>query len=288
MNKLLLITILAIGTFSVNAQVLDMLDSDIYQGRVKLVSEFMKRFNGEEKNPYIDSTADNVDKINICKLFDSETILANRVKNEARAFQFADSVLENGAKINYEDPDWYAKVSCVGTFREKEITFDLFLTVEPRGNNMYKWVISDAEGEIFNLKPSRMSEKIMLLPNEHESNFMRLNSLTSEKDDYITLYSSKENHTNRLTVFNTLVYYGYLNIEYVSDIEYTFLQVPGYSFTIKEFEREFTNSGWLISSWQEMNDHDKNQLLQRLYNGNFDRDRMLLERRPKLSLPHRA
>ena len=262
-----------------------MLDSDIYQGRVKLVSEFMKRFNGEEKNPYIDSTADNVDKINICKLFDSETILANRVKNEARAFQFADSVLENGAKINYEDPDWYAKVSCVGTFREKEITFDLFLTVEPRGNNMYKWVISDAEGEIFNLKPSRMSEKIMLLPNEHESNFMRLNSLTSEKDDYITLYSSKENHTNRLTVFNTLVYYGYLNIEYVSDIEYTFLQVPGYSFTIKEFEREFTNSGWLISSWQEMNDHDKNQLLQRLYNGNFDRDRMLLERRPEAIPP---
>ena len=58
MNKLLLITILAIGTFSVNAQVLDMLDSDIYQGRVKLVSEFMKRFNGEEKNPYIDSTAE--------------------------------------------------------------------------------------------------------------------------------------------------------------------------------------------------------------------------------------
>lgn len=285
MNKLLLITILAIGTFSVNAQVLDMLDSDIYQGRVKLVSEFMKRFNGEEKNPYIDSTADNVDKINICKLFDSETILANRVKNEARAFQFADSVLENGAKINYEDPDWYAKVSCVGTFIEKEITFDLFLTVEPRGNNMYKWVISDAEGEIFNLKPSRMSEKIMLLPNEHESNFMRLNSLTSEKDDYITLYSSKENHTNRLTVFNTLVYYGYLNIEYVSDIEYTFLQVPGYSFTIKEFEREFTNSGWLISSWQEMNDHDKNQLLQRLYNGNFDRDRMLLERRPEAIPP---
>lgn len=34
-----------------------------------------------------------------------------------------------------------------------------------------------------------------------------------------------------------------------------------------------------------MNDHDKNQLLQRLYNGNFDRDRMLLERRPEAIPP---
>lgn len=46
---------------------------------------------------------------------------------------------------------------------------------------MYKWVISDVEGDIFDLAPSRSSNKILLLPNEHESNFMRLNSITSER-----------------------------------------------------------------------------------------------------------
>ncbi len=154
----------------------------------------------------------------------------------------------------------------MATFKGKETKFDLYLVVEPRGKGMYKWVIADVAGEIFNLKPSRESDKIMLLPNEHESNFMRLNSLTNEKDDYITLYSENSYAVDRMTVFNTLVYYGYLNIEYVDDISYTFLQVPGYAFTVREFERESTNSGWLIESWIEMSDTEKELIKNQLHN----------------------
>lgn len=261
---------MVIGTLCGHAQVFDMLNSELYKGRVKLVSEFFKRFNGEEKNPYIDPNTSEVDKINLCQLFDADFILKNRSEIEPKAFQFVDSILTNNVKIKYSDSNWFAKTTCIGTFKGKEISFDIYLIVEPRGNDMYKWVIADVEGEIFDLKPSRDSEKIMLLPNEHESNFMRLNTITSEKDDYITLYSAQENPVNRLTVFNTLIYYGYLNIDYVSDIEYTLLQVPGYAFTIKEFERESTNSGWLIHSWKQMSDSDKSLLLERLYNGKYN------------------
>lgn len=246
-----------------------MLNEDIYRGRVKLISEFMQRFNGEEKNPYIDHKAPASEKINLCQLFDTEFILKNRQVREPEAFKFIDSVLQNKVKIQFSDAEWYAKAKCVGSFKGKEVTFHIYLTVESRGKKMYKWVISDVEGEIFNLTPSRESDKIMLYPNEHESDFMRLNSITDEKDDYITLYSSKYQNPNRLTVFNTLVYYGYLNLDYVSDLEYCFLQVPGYIFTIKEFERESTNSGWLISEWSEISDEDKETILQRLYNGNY-------------------
>lgn len=77
-----------------NAQVFDMLNSDLYRGRVKLVSEFMKRFNGEEKNPYIDPTATEIDKINLCRLFDADLILKNRADIEPKAFQFVDSSIE--------------------------------------------------------------------------------------------------------------------------------------------------------------------------------------------------
>lgn len=261
--------ILAIGYLSSNAQIFDMLNSDLYHGRVKLVSEFMQRFNGEEKNPYIDPNASEIEKINICQLFDAEYILKNRQVVEPKAFQFIDFILQNNVKIHYNDAEWFAKVKCFGLFNGKEVTFDMYLTVEPRGKDMYKWVIADVDGKIFNLSPSRESDKIMLLPNEHESNFMRLNSITSEKDDYITLYSTKSLKQDRLTVFNTLVYYGYLNIDYISDIKYTFLQVPGYSFTIKEYERESTNSGWLVSDWSEISESDKEALLQRLYHGNY-------------------
>ncbi len=268
MKKLILSIFIFIGYLSSNAQISDMLNSDLYHGRVKLVSEFMQRFNGEEKNPYIDPNSTDIDKINLCQLFDIEFILKNRQAVEPKVFQFIDSVLNNNVKLHYSDADWFAKVKCVGSFKGQEVTFSMYLTVEPRGKDMYKWVIGDVEGKIFDLAPSRESDKIMLLPNENESNFMRLNSITSEKDDYITLYSTNSLFHDRLTVFNTLVYYGYLNIDYVSDIEYTFLQVPGYSFTIKEYERESSNSGWLVSNWTETSESDKEALLQRLYHGN--------------------
>lgn len=256
--------------FSIHAQIFNMLNEDLYKGRVKLISEFMSRFNGDELNPYIDPSSAEVEKVNLCQLFDAEYILKNREQVEKEAFQFIDSIQSHTVKLHYSDMNWFAKVSCVGTFKNKETNFTLYLTVEQRGKDMYKWVIAGVEGRIFNLAPSRMSDKIMLLPNEHESNFMRLNSITDEKDDYISIYSSKYNPINTLSVFDALVYYGFLNIEYVSNIEYCFLQVPGYVFTIKEFDRESTNSGWLISTWEQMTSENKKLLLDNLYNGRYE------------------
>lgn len=251
-----------------------MLNSELYHGRVKLVSEFMHRFNREETDPYIDPSTNNIDTINLYQLFDLDYISKKRQVVEPKVSQFIDSVLQNNIKIHYGDTDWFAKVKCIGLFKGKEVSFYMYLTVEQRGKDMYKWVISDVEGDIFDLTPSRKSDKIMLLPNEHESNFMRLNSITSEKDDYITLYSANCLSHSNLVAFNTLVYHDFLNIEYISDIEYTFLQVPGFTFTIKEFERESTNSGYLIGECSEISATDKNTILQRLYHSNHPETRV--------------
>lgn len=269
MRRYLLAILIAIECLCAHAQIFDELNSYLYKGRVKLVSEFMNRFNGDEINPFIDANSPDISKLNLCQLFDADFVIKNREEIEPKVLQFVDSVLINKTHIKYSDPNWFAKVTCMGSFKGKEITFDIFLVVEPRGHDMYKWAIADVAGDLFDLTPSRKSESIMLLPNENESNFMSLYSITADKDDYITLYSTKENKVNRLSVFNTLVYYGYLNIEYVSDIEYTFLQVPGYSFSIKEFERDSTNSGWLINSWQQISNSEKIELLNRLYNGKY-------------------
>lgn len=270
MKRFSLIILMFIEYLCINAQIFDDMNSPLYKGRVKLVSEFMKRFNREKFPPLVDPNSNEIDKISICQLFDSEFILRNRNINEPMAFQFVDSVLSNNIKLSYTDNNWYAKTTCFGTFKGNEVSFDMYLVVEPRENEMFKWVIADVDGTIFELNPSRISDKIMLLPNEHETDFMRLNTITSEKDDFITLYSSKTNTVNRLTVFNTLVYYGYLNIEYVLEPEYVFFQVPGYVFTVKHFERESTNAGWLISSWERVSKDEKSNLLNKVYNGKYD------------------
>ena len=271
MKRVVFFIILAVGYLGRSAQAFDRLNSALYHSRVKLVSEFMQRFNGEAKNPNLDPNAIDVDKMNLCQLFDVDYILKNRQEIEPKMYQFVDSVLQNKIKIQYDDADWFAKVKCTALFKGQEVSFYMYLTVEPRGMDMYKWVITDVDGKIFELVPSRVSDKIMLLPNEHESNFMRLNSITTEKDDYITQYSSNCLTHSQLTVFNTLVYYDYLNIEYISDIEYTFLQVPGFAFTIQEHDRESTNSGWLISELLEISDADKEVILQKLYQGDYSK-----------------
>ena len=99
MKKLLLFVLILIDYLGCNAQIFDMLNSELYHSRVKLVSEFMRRFNGVEMNPYIDPNIADVEKINLCQLFDIEYILKDRQIVEPKAFQFIDSVLQNNVKI---------------------------------------------------------------------------------------------------------------------------------------------------------------------------------------------
>ncbi len=99
MKRSIIALTMCIGYLYCSAQVFDMLNSDLYKGRVKLVSEFMKRFNGEEKNPYIDPNSSEIDKINLCQLFDADYILKNREEVQPKAFQFIDSILTNNVKI---------------------------------------------------------------------------------------------------------------------------------------------------------------------------------------------
>ena len=62
-------------------------------------------------------------------------------------------------------------------------------------------------------------------------------------------------------MFLTLVRSGQLKIDYISDVEFFFLQIPDYIFTVKHYERESMNVGWLISSLIECSEIEKDELL---------------------------
>jgi len=105
----------------------------------------------------------------------------------------------------------------------------------------------------------------MLMPDDHETNFMSLHRITTEKDDYITNYARKNFTVDETSVFFSYVYSGLLNIDNVDDLEFTFLQVPGYVFTIKDIFRETLNSGWLISSYHKVAYEEKDSIINSLY-----------------------
>lgn len=269
MRRLFLALLASFAWIWGDGQIVRMIDDELYADRVKLVSQFMRRFNGEEFHPVVDSSAPEASRINLVQLFDLDAALRRPDTVIAEMDGLIDSILYNKVRIRFEDADWFATARCIGSFKGAEVSFKVFLTVEPRGDGMYKWVINDVEGDIFNLTPKDVSEKTMLLPNEHESGFMKLPDISRTRDDFITLYSSESAGVDRLTVFDTLVFYGFLDIDYVDDVEFTFLQVPGYVFTVSEHVRDSSNSGWLISRWETVSDEEKARLLADLYHGRY-------------------
>ena len=68
-----------------------------------------------------------------------------------------------------------------------------------------------------------------------------------------------------LSVFYSYVYNGWLEIEYVEDLEFMFFQVPQYQFSIKHFDREELNAGWLISSFKKISEQERNNFLTYIY-----------------------
>ncbi len=246
--KMLLIAITLIGMANYSsAQIVyeKLLNDKLYHARVKLVDEFFNRFNLKEYHPSLDTTLESFKTDNIIVLFDYESFKQDN-HLFPMAVEFAKKIVNSKININYSDTSWTAIAKCKGRLRNTSVDFTLFLKVEPRGKDMYKWIITRAEGEIFDLKPEFSDQRLMILPTAHETNFMQLSRITQEKDNVILNYKDKNVNTDPTSVFFSLVHYGLLDITGVIDLQFEFRQVPGYVFTIKNIDREHLNAGWLI------------------------------------------
>ena len=264
---LLIITVLCLwltakGQNIVNSQ----FEKNLYLAEVKQVDEFIDRFNNEKFHINIDTSKSEYKENNILALFNLERLNGASDSAITEVSAFIRTVVDSGVNIRYEDTLWLAKAPCYGKLKNRQVEFILWLNVEHRKEDMYKWVVAKAEGNIFKLTPSRTSERIMIMPDDHEINFITLKDITSQNDDYITNYRQKYFDLDETSVFYSLVYYNLLDIDYVKDLEFLFFQVPGYVFHIKYFNRETLNSGWLIDKFEKMSKEEKITLLNNLYN----------------------
>ncbi len=260
------VILVCVGAISVPAQtgVFNLLNENQYFAKVKLVDEFFARFNGEEKRK--DLNLKNSDReSNILLLFDFSKFKSKKDLDFIKAKSFAHDVYNNNYKIHFEDKNWFAKIKCHGRLGKKEITFPMFLCVEMRDSGMYKWVISDVEGEMFCTSRDKSHKEFFLMPNDNEQFFQSIRRATTETSKYIDDYVKNDYKVDALSVFLTLVRSNQLKIDAVTDVEFCFLQIPGYIFTVKYFERESLNAGWLIDSCKMMTDTAKVKLLKKLH-----------------------
>lgn len=254
--------------FVANAQkvITNDLNAELYDSRIKLVDEFFDRFNGKEGHPDISRKDKDYRKKNLMFVFNGRMFKSKEDAKFKELQNFINTVIEKNISINYSDTTWFAKAVCHGKLKGKEVDFTLYLNVEYRKEDMYKWVIAKAEGDVFKLKPSFKSEKIMLMPDDHETNFMSLHRITTEKDDLISCYMQKDYPLDATSVFLSDVYNGLLDIDYVKDLQFIFYQVPNYVFRIRFIERETNNTGWLITDFDKVSEDEKEYFLDYLYN----------------------
>lgn len=268
MKRYFLCLALVIAFSIANAQkvITNDLNAGLYDSRIKLVDEFFDRFNGKEGHPDISRKDKDYRKKNLMFVFNGRMFKSKEDAKFKELQNFINTVIEKNISINYSDTTWFAKAVCHGKLKGKEVDFTLFLNVEHRKEDMYKWVIAKAEGDVFKLKPSLKSEKIMLMPDDHETNFMSLYRITTEKDDLISCYMQKDYPLDETSVFLSDVYNGLLDIDYVKDLQFIFYQVPNYVFRIRFIERETNNTGWLITDFDKVSEDEKEDFLDYLYN----------------------
>lgn len=268
MKRYFLCLALVIAFSIANAQkvITNDLNAGLYDSRIKLVDEFFDRFNGKEGHPDISRKDKDYRKKNLMFVFNGRMFKSKEDAKFKELQNFINTVIEKNISINYSDTTWFAKAVCHGKLKGKEVDFTLFLNVEHRKEDMYKWIIAKAEGDVFKLKPSLKSEKIMLMPDDHETNFMSLYRITTEKDDLISCYMQKDYPLDETSVFLSDVYNGLLDIDYVKDLQFIFYQVPNYVFRIRFIERETNNTGWLITDFDKVSEDEKEDFLDYLYN----------------------
>ena len=266
MNRLLLVVfIVCAGVHSASAQtgIFEFLNRDQYLAKVKLVDEFFARFNGDELRN--DLGAEYSDRESgVLLLFDIAKFKSKTDSGFIAAKAFARHAVENNVKLNFEDENWFAKVKCHGKLAQKSVTFNMVLSVEERDSAMYRWVISDVEGDVFLTSKDKPHKELFVMPNDHEQFFMSVRRITTETYRFIDDYVKQDYKADALSTFLALVRSNQLKIEAVTDVEFVFLQVPEYVFTVKHFERETKNTGWLIDSCKKISEKEKVKLIKKL------------------------
>lgn len=223
------------------------IDTLFYQTRIHYLDDFINRFNGKNFRSDLATKYHNR-KDGILSLFDGNMFTTPEDSLYKIAEAFCSKVaVENVYLDKYKDK-WFASINCRGTLNNKEVDFKMFLSLTNKDSISYKWTIIGIDGDIFNNKANKQSQRLYITSDNHEMNFMSVPDITERMYEYIDDYAKDDFRSDKLTMFFTLVKYNLLKIDYVSDLEFKFFTVPDYIFTVRKIYRRKTNAGWLITS----------------------------------------
>lgn len=234
----------------------------------KQVGQFVRRFNMEE-DQYGKRLPTNDKSYRNTKLRESMLPIIFDTYNPRTSGKlkqyFINDVTnkENPVFLNFLDKNWYAEVSATFTANGDEVNIILFLTLEEE-NLGSKWIISNVYYSYFpKLFPSTedtVHREYFLHPQSHELDFMNLHRVL-EDPAHIELYASNNYTPDFLTLFFYQMKRGQLKFKEINTVKFHFFQIKNWYFELSYFNRNDTNSGWLISNLKFINDEEKKELI---------------------------
>jgi hypothetical protein len=234
----------------------------------KQVGQFVRRFNMEEDQlgkrlMITDDRYRNNDireKV-LPSMFDNYNV---RTSGKLKSF-FIDDVTDsdNPVFLNFLDTDWYAEVSATFKVNGKDENIILFLTLQEE-NLGSKWIISNVYFKDFSKmfpKPDSIEmQSHFLHPQSHELDFMNLRKAL-EDQKYVELYASSHYQPDYLTLFFYLMKLNKMEFVKIDNVKFHFFQIENWYFELSFFNRNDSNSGWLISNLIYVKEEDKQELI---------------------------
>ncbi|HEY5125267.1 MAG TPA: hypothetical protein VIK14_16170 [Ignavibacteria bacterium] len=228
----------------------------IFRVRIKQFNEFIDRFN--YKTNFNGDTVDSVFKLKIPRdrlinsLFDlkdpridpSNKKYSKKYRDEKK--EFIDDVVQRNLLIHKYSDKIIAEAKSRIVYKGITNSISILLKQEIVGEDMVKWVITNVKGDIFDFLQTDTAFLRFIPPSSNETDFMNLKRAL-EDTNHLQYYASKNYDPDYLTLFFYMINSKLIKFEYVEEIIYHIVDVPGWYIKVKEFNRIEMNSGWLIT-----------------------------------------
>lgn len=243
------------------------LDGDYYQLRVKNIEDFINRFNYTQDArgntiKYADSLKNDRAKM-IFFLFSNEIIYQNYRKDTTTkdTLKFKKNIISDFINdvsldttpvfLKFIDARWVAEAVCAVKYNGKPDSIKLFLSlVYDKRIQGVKWVIDSCVAQCLDISPK---DTIGISPVSHNMNFMDIGKASDFYPEKIAGFAFNNYKPDYLSILFFAIKQKILKIDFVKSITFHFEQVPGYSFSVINYNTASAHSGWLISDIKKKN-----------------------------------
>jgi hypothetical protein len=229
---------------------------NILIARIKQLDDFINRFN--MMSDFSGNPADSLFKSKVTRLkmisslFDlKDPRILDLKKVSSREYLkikelFINEVIEKNILLSKISPGIIAEARSKFTYNKKQLIVSLFLNQESLKAGELKWVLIYAKSnELNKLFTDTISDRF-IPPNSNEVDFIDLRNAFKDAD-HIQDYTSNIFEPDLLSVIIFCLKEQIIKFEYVEEVIYHIIDIPGWYIKIEDFNRNELNSGWLIT-----------------------------------------